>query len=235
VRALLAQLASVSGQTEANAGRVVEILGAHRDVEIAVFPELFLGGYDLSLVGQSARSPDSPELQSIAAAAAATSTAVVVGFAERAEDGSFFNSVACIDRDGSLAGLYRKRRLFGSEPDAFQAGDEHRVVRLAGLDVGPLICFDVEFPEPARELAAAGAELLVTASANMAPFGPDHEVATRARALENRLPHLYANGVGAIGGLRLVGGSRSVDASGVVLAEAGSDEEALLVVPVAQG
>jgi predicted amidohydrolase len=235
VRALLAQLASVPGQTQANANRVVEILGAHPDVEIAVFPELFLGGYNLSLVRQSARSPDSPELQSIAAAAAAASTAVVVGFAERAEDGSFFNSVACIDRDGSLAGLYRKRRLFGSEPDAFQAGDEHRVIRLAGLDVGPLICFDVEFPEPARELAAAGAELLVTASANMAPFGPDHEVATRARALENRLPHLYTNGVGAIGGLRLVGGSRSVDASGVVLAEAGSGEEALLVVPIAQG
>ena len=103
------------------------------------------------------------------------------------------------------------------------------------LDVGPLICFDVEFPEPARELAAAGAELLVTASANMAPFGPDHEVATRARALESRLPRLHANGVGAIGGLRLVGGSRSVDASGAVLVEAGSDEEALLVVPVAQG
>ena len=58
VRALLAQLASIPGQTEANAGRVVEILGAHRDVEIAVFPELFLGGYDLSLVRQSARSPD---------------------------------------------------------------------------------------------------------------------------------------------------------------------------------
>lgn len=235
MRALLAQLASVPGQTQANAGRAVEILGAHRDLEIAVFPELFLGGYDLSLVRQSARSPDSAELQSIAAAAAAASTAVVVGFAERAEDGSFFNSIACIDRDGSLAGVYRKRRLFSAEPDAFRAGDEHRVVRLAGLDVGPLICFDVEFPEPARELAAAGAELLVTASANMAPFGPDHEVATRARALENRLPHLYTNGVGAIGGLRLVGGSRSVDASGVVLAEAGSDEEALLVVPIAQG
>ena len=235
MRALLAQLASVPGQTEANAGRVVEILGAHRDVEIAVFPELFLGGYDLSRVGQSARSPDSPELQSIGAGAAAASTAVIVGFAERAEDGSFFNSVACIDRDGSLAGVYRKRRLFGSEPDAFQAGDEHRVVRLAGLDVGPLICFDIEFPEPARELAASGAELLVTASANMAPFGPDHDVATRARALENRLPHLYTNGVGTIGGLRLVGGSRSVDATGTVLAEAGSDDEFLLVVPVAQG
>jgi predicted amidohydrolase len=235
VRALLAQLASLPGQTQANTERAVETLGDHPDVDIAVFPELYLGGYDLALMPQAARAPDSPELRSIAAAAAAASTAVVVGFAEHAEDGRLYNSVACIDRDGSLAGVYRKTRLFGAEPDVFEAGDEQRLVRLAGLDVGPLICFDIEFPEPARELAASGAELLVTASANMAPFGPDHEIATRARALENRLPHLYTNGVGTIGGLRLVGGSRSVDATGTVLAEAGSDDESLLVVPVAQG
>jgi predicted amidohydrolase len=235
VRALLAQLASVPGQTQANAERAVAALAAHPEVEIAVFPELFLCGYDLSMVSQAALRPDCAELGTIAAAAAAASTAVVVGFAERADDGSLANSVACIDRDGSLAGVYRKTRLFGAEPDVFRPGDELEVVRLAGLDVGPLICFDIEFEEPARELADAGAELLVTASANMAPFGPDHELATRARAFENGLPHLYTNGVGAIGGFRLVGGSRSVDAFGAVLAEAGPDEEALLVVPVAQG
>jgi (R)-amidase len=235
VRALLAQLASLPGQTQANAHRAIAAIAAHPEIDIAVFPELFLGGYDLSLVPHAALPSDCTELGAIAAAAAAASTAVVVGFAERVDDGSLANSVACIDRDGSLAGVYRKTRLFGAEPDVFEAGDELRVVRLAGLDVGPLICFDIEFPEPARALAAAGAELLVTASANMAPFGPDHEVATRARAVENRLPHLYANGVGAIGGFQLVGGSRSVDALGAVLAEAGSDEEALLVVPVAQG
>jgi (R)-amidase len=234
VRALLAQLASVPGETEANAERAVETLGAHPEVEIAVFPELYLGGYDLSLVPQSARAPDSPELQAIPAAAVAASTAVVVGFAERADDGTLFNSVACIDRDGSLAGVYRKTRLFGAEPEVFEPGDTLDVVRLAGLDVGPLICFDIEFAEPARALAAAGAELLVTASANMAPFGPDHERATRERALENHVPHLYANGVGAIGGFQLVGGSRSVDPSGTVLADAGFAEETLLVVPVAQ-
>jgi predicted amidohydrolase len=234
VRALLAQLASVPGQTQANAERAVQALREHPDVEIAVFPELYLGGYDLALVPEAARAPDSAELRAIADAAAAASTAVVVGFAERAEDGTLFNSVACIDRDGLLAGVYRKTRLFGSEPDVFEPGDEQCVVGLMGLAVGPLICYDIEFPEPARELADAGAELLVTASANMVPFGPDHERATRERALENRLPHLYTNGVGAIGGFELVGGSRSVDASGAVLASAAFAEETLLVVPVAQ-
>jgi (R)-amidase len=235
VRALLAQLASVPGQTQVNAQRAVEALRTHPDVEIAVFPELYLGGYDLSLVPEAARAPDSPELRAIAEAAAEASTAVVLGFAERVEGGMFFNSVACIDRDGSLAGVYRKTRLFGTEPEVFEPGDKQRIVSLAGLDVGPLICYDIEFPEPARELKAAGAELLVTASANMAPFGPDHERATRKRAVENRLPHLYTNGVGEIGGFLLVGGSRSVDPSGAVHGEAGSDDESLLVVPVAQG
>jgi predicted amidohydrolase len=231
VRALLAQLESVPGQPQTNAERAVAAIASHPDVEIAVFPELFLCGYHLRRLVPSA--VDCAELRSIAEAAAAASTAVVVGFAEQA-DGSLYNSVACIDRDGSLAAVYRKTRLFGVEPDFFEPGDTQSVVQLAGRAVGPLICFDIEFPEPARELAAAGAELLVTASANMAPYGPDHEVMTRERAAENGLPHLYVNGVGTIGGLHLVGGSRSVDAAGVVLADAGPDEEALLVVPVAE-
>ena len=217
-----------------NAQRAVAALAAHPEVDIAVFPELFLCGYDLSLLEHSARPPDCPELRTIAAAARTASTAVVVGFAEQTGDGGVANSAACIDRNGSLAAVYRKTQLFGAERAAFRPGEVLRIVRLAGVDVGPLICFDVEFPEPARQLAAAGAKLLVTVSANMEPFVSDHEIATRARALENRLPHLYANAVGAVGDLAFVGHSRSVDAAGRVLAEARSAEETLLVAPVGE-
>jgi predicted amidohydrolase len=233
MRALLAQMASVVGAVDANAERAAAALAAHPEVDIAVFPELFLCGYDLSLLEQSARPADCPELRTIADAAAAASTAVVVGFAERIGDGGIANSVACIDRDGSLVAVYRKTQLFGAEQQVFRPGDQLRLVRLAGVEVGPLICFDIEFPELARQLAAAGAKLLVTASANMDPFVADHEIATRARALENRLPLLYANAVGAVGDLRFVGHSRSVDAAGTVLAEAASVEEAL-VAPVGE-
>lgn len=232
MRALLAQLASIPGQTLANAGGAVAALAAHPLVDIAVFPELFLCGYELLLLPEAALPIDCPELRAIADAAAAASTAVVVGFAERAADGKLANSVACIDRDGSLAAVYRKTQLFGAEQGVFRPGEALRIVRLAGVEVAPLICFDIEFPEPARQLARAGAELLVTAAANMDPFAADHELATRARALENRIPHVYVNAVGAIGDLRLTGRSRSVDAGGAVLAEAASDKETLLVAPV---
>jgi predicted amidohydrolase len=235
VRALLAQLESVRRDTPANAARAADALAAHPDADIAVFPELFLSAYDLRALDETARRAECAELETVAAAAETAGTAVVIGFAERNEDGSCSNSVACIDRDGSLAGVYRKTQLFAGERKVFRPGRELRIVTLAGLAVAPLICFDVEFPEPVRALAVAGAELLVTASANMDPFGPDHEVATRARALENRLPHVYANAVGTIGRLSFVGLSRSVGPVGEVLAEAGAGEELLLAPVGARG
>jgi predicted amidohydrolase len=231
VEALLAQLASVVGDPRANVARAVAALEQHNGVRLALFPELFLSAYELGSLARTALAPDGPELDELAAAAARTHTAVVVGFAERLPAGEVANSAACIDETGTLVAVYRKTQLFGAERDVFRAGGELRLVSLAGLRVGPLICYDVEFPELGRALAVAGAELLVTVSANMAPYGDEHEVATRARALENRLPHLYANAVGTIGRHRFVGRSRSVGAAGDVLADAGEAEE-LLVAPV---
>lgn len=228
--ALLAQLESALRSPRRNTERAIEALQAHPEADIAVFPELFLAAYDLGALEETARPTACEELAAIAAAAAATRTAVVIGFAERGDTG-LFNSVACFDRDGRAAGVYRKAQLFAGERDVFRRGGELRIVRLAGVSVGLSICFDIEFPELARALASAGAELLVTASANMHPYAADHELATRARALENRLPHLYANAVGSIAGAEFVGHSRSVGAAGEVLAEAGAGAE-LLLAPV---
>jgi predicted amidohydrolase len=84
-----------------------------------------------------------------------------------------------------------------------------------------MICFDVEFPEVARTLARRGADMLVTISANMEPFGPDHDTAARAQALENGLPHLYVNLVGEVDPNRFTGNSQVVDLEGRVLLRAG--------------
>lgn len=234
MRALLAQLSCRIGDVAGNTARTVDALRSHPEVEIAVFPELHLSGYTYRDLDELARTTDSPELREIAAAARETGTAVVIGFVERTPEG-VANSVACIDRDGSVAGVYRKTHLFASEADAgFIEGEELLIVELAGRRVAPLICFDIEFPEPARQVTLAGAELLVTASANMDPFYIDHAVGSVARAHENRRPHLYANAVGEGDGLVFVGASRSIAPTGETLAEASQDREELLVVEVAE-
>ena len=92
--------------------------------------------------------------------------------------------------------------------------------------MGIMICFDVEFPEVARSLARAGAELLLTISANMEPFGNDHAVFVSARALENGLPHVYVNQVGPVEeNLTFVGGSTVVSSDGEIYAQASSSKE----------
>ena len=229
--ALLAQLAPAPRDPDANAERVARALRERPDADLAVFPELFIGGYTLRHLDELAMTADAAPLSAIAEAAAATRTAVVVGFAERLADG-VANSAACFDADGSLAGVYRKTHLFGAEAEAFTPGGEQLVVPLAGALVAPLICFDIEFPEPARAVARAGATLLVTPSANMAPYWADHELASRARALDNRIAHLYANRVGSEGRHQFVGGSRAVAPDGSTLIEASEDQEELLVVAV---
>ena len=234
MKALLAQLACRIGDIEGNTARAIDAIRTHPEVSIAVFPELYLSGYTYRNLDELARAPDGDELTSIAAAAAEAETAVVIGFAERTVEG-VANSAACIDTDGSLAGVYRKTYLFPSEADAgFLQGEELMVLELAGRRAAPLICFDIEFPEPGRQVALAGAELLVTASANMDPFFIDHAVGAVARAHENRLPHLYANLVGSGDGLVFVGASRSVAPTGEILVEASRDQEELVVVPVAE-
>jgi predicted amidohydrolase len=234
MKALLAQLACRIGEVEGNTSRAIDAIRSNPDVEIAVFPELYLCGYTYRNLDELARAPDSDEITAIAAAAAETETAVVIGFAERMSKG-VGNSAACIDSDGTLVGVYRKTHLFESEAEAgFVEGEEQLIVELAGRRVAPLVCFDIEFPEPGRLVAMAGADLLVTASANMDPFYVDHAVGSVARAHENRLPHLYANLVGSGDGLTFVGASRSIAPTGEILFEASRDQEELLVVPVAE-
>jgi predicted amidohydrolase len=233
MEALLAQMECRIGDVDGNVERAAAAIRTHPQVAIAVFPELFVGGYTYRDLDALALRPDGPEIAAVAAAAADASTAVVIGFAERAGD-RVYNSAACIDQQGTLAGVYRKTYLFESEREAgFSEGEELLILELAGKLVSPLICFDIEFPEPARQAMLAGAELIVTASANMDPFYLDHEIGSRARAHENRRPHLYANMVGEGDGLVFVGASRSIAPTGEVLVEASRDREELLVVPVA--
>jgi predicted amidohydrolase len=235
VKALLAQLAPDDGRVELNLARVERTLSAHPHVELAVFPELFLCGYELAGVAELALDAQGPELGRVRAAAERARTAVMAGFAERLPDGTIANSAALIEADGELVAVHRKSHLFGDgERERFVEGAELLVVDLAGRRIGPLICFDMEFPEPARALVRTGADLLVTIAANMRPYGAEHELAARARALENRCPHLYVNRVGAHRALQFVGGSMAVDFCGRGTPALAHDEQLLEVeVPAA--
>jgi predicted amidohydrolase len=228
---VLAQLNPRLRQTKVNIETMGRIVAEHPEADLVVFPELFLSGYTLSKMDELAVQIDGPELKRITDMAQESSTALIFGAPERVS-GGIANSAFCMDEQGTIAAVYRKVQLYGGEEsEAFVAGDELIVVELCGLKMGLMICFDIEFPEVARALARAGAEMLVTISANMEPFGSDHTVFLSARALENGLPHAYVNQVGpGEKNLTFVGGSGTVSPDGEIYAQASSSDEEILSV-----
>lgn len=223
MEAVLAQLRPALRDVRANIRTAEQVISEHPGAKVFVFPELYLGGYTTEQVEDLAVGVDGPEVAEMARLARESGAAVIFGTHERVSEG-VANSAVCLDRRGNLIGSYRKTHLFGDELGAFVAGDELLIVELDGIRAGLLICFDVEFPEVARSLAVAGADLLLTISANMEPFGRDHDVFATARALENGLPHLYVNQVGQGERFGFEGGTMAVSADGDRLAEVGKAE-----------
>eukprot|EP00966_Prymnesium_polylepis_P264013 6099326-Prymnesium_polylepis.1 len=182
------QGAAVSADVPANLARVTsEVAAANAaGVELLCFPEMFLHGYDATQeqLQQCALTQDAPELRAVGEAAKAEGVAVGVPYCERCpiDASRLYNSMAVFDAAGELVCNYRKVNLWGEwEASVFERGTPDQLttfdLRLAsGVEVkcGCLICFDIEFPEPARTLAVQGAEV------RAAPFEPAQCVFSRA-------------------------------------------------------
>ncbi|MEO6604841.1 MAG: nitrilase-related carbon-nitrogen hydrolase, partial [Aeromicrobium sp.] len=140
-----------------------------------------------------------------------------------------FNTLVVVGPDG-LTATYRKIHLYDSfgyrESDRLSAGEiEPVVVEIAGRPVGLMTCYDLRFPEHARALIDAGAELLVIPAAWVAGEHKLHHWRTllTARAIENTV-HVVA---AAQGGDRYTGHSVAIDAWGSIVVEA-EDAPAIL-------
>ncbi len=191
MRIALAQL-PVSPDPGVNLRRVREALArASADgADLAVFPEATQArfGSDLQLVAEPL---DGPFGAGLAAAARETGTGLVAGVFEPAPDGRVYNTAVTYDSSGTRVAAYRKIHLFDSlgetESKVVAPGSEPVLADLDGLRVGLLTCYDIRFPELARDLVARGADLLAVPAAWAAGlFKEEHWVTlVRARAIEN--------------------------------------------------
>lgn len=118
-------------------------------------------------------------------------TDIIAGLAERyhsnivfnmveSDGDSIYNTSLLFDRDGVIAGKYRKTHLPLIEAEwGVTPGDEYPVFNTDFGVIGMITCWDHFFPEPARILARNGAEIIFVPSLGYAP------VQSRARAIDN--------------------------------------------------
>lgn len=202
--------------------------------KLLVTPEMGVTGYAVwNDIPHLAENRSGRIIQRLNAIAATHDITIVAGFPER--DGeTIYNAAAMIGPAGKAA-FYRKCHLFGPlEKAAFSpAADLSPIVQIGDLNIGMLICYDVEFPEMVRCLALAGANMIVVPTA--LPRGaPANRVASsmiQSRAFENHVFLVYADLCGEEHGTAYQGGSVIAAPDGETLARAG-DGATLLITEI---
>ncbi len=235
MRVSLIQLAVDPAESpEARRDRAAALVRAQQGSELVVLPELWLlGGFAYDAWSDGAEPLDGPTAQAMSAAAKDTGVWLHAGsIVERDPDGPIYNTSLLYSPTGELVRTYRKIHRFGfdhGEAVAMGAGTE---LVTAAADFGTLglaTCYDLRFPELFRALLDAGTEIFVVPAAWPARRREHWTLFARARAVEEQAFVLACNTAGTHGGVEQAGHSLVVDPWGKVLAEAGPDEQVLVV------
>ena len=228
---------------------------AKKGGQVICLPELFRSQYFCQTEEHRfydlAEPLPGPSTETLGKVAKELGVAIVAPVFERRAAGVYHNSLAVMDADGSMAGVYRKMHIPDDplfyEKFYFTPGD----LGFKAFDtkfgrVGTLICWDQWFPEGARLTALMGAQVLFYPTAigwhpsEKAEFGAAQADAWRTI----QRGHAIANGVYVCGvnrwghegpkdgGIEFWGGSFVSDPFGVIIAEAARDKDDILIVEI---
>ncbi len=140
------------------------------------------------------------------------------------------NTALLIDPSGDIILKYSKVHLFApmGEDQIFEPGDELAAAEVKGVGVGVVICYDLRFPGLIRSLARAGCEIILVPSMWPELRINHFEIFLRARAIENQVYMVGANGLCNMHGVFIPGHSMIVGPSGEALNSAEMRESVIV-------
>jgi len=228
---------------------------AAQGARLVVLQELHTGSYFCQTEDTAcfdlAETIPGPSTELFGALARELGVVIVTSLFERRAPGLYHNTAVVIESDGSIAGKYRKMHIPDDpafyEKFYFTPGDlGFEPIMTSVGKLGVLVCWDQWYPEAARLMALAGAEMLIYPTAiGWDPRDTEEEqqrqldawvTVQRAHAVANGIPVLAANRVGfeldpsgAGAGIQFWGSSFAAGPQGEFLARAGEGEELLIV------
>ncbi|MDX2286164.1 MAG: carbon-nitrogen hydrolase [Bacteroidia bacterium] len=252
VRVGLIQTTS-EGDPERNTQKTADLLrrAADQGGQVLCTQELYRTDYFCQKEDQAlfdlAEPIPGPSTEAFAAVAREKGVVIIASLFEKRAPGLYHNTVAVIDTDGSLLGIYRKMHIPDDpafyEKFYFTPGDTgFKAFETRFGKIGVLICWDQWYPEGARLTALAGAEILFYPTAIGWAVGEDAHVKKcqhdawhtiqRSHAIANGVFVASVNRVGTEGGhLQFWGQSFVCDPFGEVIYQASPDREEIIVVP----
>ncbi|MEH7082363.1 carbon-nitrogen hydrolase family protein [Neobacillus drentensis] len=240
MKVAIAQL-STSVDKTSNLEKALQYIAKAKEkgADFVVIPEFYmvLATPKTGVLPADAAEPlDGPFVSALKEAARENEIYVVCGMYESKNDdkGRAYNTTVLIDRSGQLLHSYRKTHLYDAfsfkESDTIIPGDnQYKVVETEFGKIGLMVCYELRFPEIARQFALQEADVLFVPAGWMAgPMKEDHwQTLIRARAIENTM---FVSGANLVGP-EFTGRSMIVDPMGVVIAS-GGEEETLIIADI---
>ncbi len=224
---------------------------AQQGAELIVLQELHNGLYfcqteDVNVFDQAEPIPG-PSTEFFGALAKQLGVVIVTSLFERRATGLYHNTAVVLEKDGTIAGKYRKMHIPDDpgyyEKFYFTPGDlGFQPIDTSVGRLGVLVCWDQWYPEAARLMALAGAQLLIYPTA--IGYDPNDtreeqerqrmawQTIQRGHAVANGQPVVTVNRVGDEDGVPFWGTSFVAGPQGELLYEAPVDQEAIAVVEV---
>ena len=168
---------------------------------------------------------------------------IIVPIFEKDKKGHYHNSAAVVNADGKLMSTYRKIHIpqdpLFYEKNYFEEGDTgYKIYRTKYGSFAVLICYDQWFPEAARAVKLAGADIIFYPTAIGNIFGEKQkegdwhnawETIMRGHAIANSLYVVAVNSVGTENKLKFWGQSFICDAFGKIIKKAGESKDEILI------
>ena len=238
----LAQLNPTLGDLEYNTEKALAVVdkAKKRNIDLVVFPEMFISGYQLQdLVLKEKFLSDVKLCLKEMCDKVSEGPTVLIG-APEIENGKIYNSYFCMDH-GSISVAARKYHLPNTdifdERRYFNKGSLAKPIKVLGINLGTPICEDIWYPDVIEYMVKEGARIII--SPNGSPYSRGkvqlrHKLAT-LRAKENKIPLIYLNLVGGQDDQVFDGGSFVVGKNGKILYAMPQFEEATSIVEFNNG
>ncbi len=197
---------------------------------LIVLPEMFATGFSYQL-NVTLEEPGGQTENFMRELAAHWQCAVLGGLITTGPDGMGLNQALVISPDGIELLRYTKIHpfSFGEEGAVHAPGAQTGVFTWGGVQITPLICYDLRFPELARSALSQGAELYIYIAAWPARRIQHWQSLLQARAIANQAYVLGVNRCGQEPEVSYCGRSLIVDPQGVILADASDAEKVLSI------
>ncbi|MDN5368390.1 MAG: hypothetical protein PWP05_1105 [Thermovirga sp.] len=195
--------------------------------DVILLPEMWNTSYALEEILEIGDSNGKRTKDLISSLAKEFKVNIVAGSVAAIRCKKAYNRLMVFNREGEKIAEYDKIHLFGlmDEDKYITPGKKVCLFELDGIKCGAMICYDLRFPELARELTLKGSQVIFVPAQWPEPRIHHWKTLMTARAIENQVFMVAANRVGVEDQNAFVGGSMAVDPLGQVLAElTGGDE-----------